>query len=173
MSPSQTKSSLALLLLTLQSLSHVWLWAHGLQHIPLLCPSLSPGICLNSYLLNWWCYLTISSSVVPFSSRLWYFIICVCAKSFQWFLPLGWCHLHIWDGWYFFVTSWTVACPSLVSLGFSRQEWISCHFVLQGFLLTQGSNRHPLHHLHWQAGSLTLVPPGKPQFCIPETNIIL
>ena len=30
-------------------------------------------------------------------------------------------------------------------------------------LLTQGSNLHPLSLLHWQADSLPLVPPGKPQ----------
>ena len=29
---------------------------------------LSPRVCLNSCPLNWWCYLTISSSVAPFSS---------------------------------------------------------------------------------------------------------
>ena len=32
------------------------------------CPSLSPGICSNSYPLSRWCYPTISSSVNPFSS---------------------------------------------------------------------------------------------------------
>ena len=30
-------------------------------------PSLSPGVCSNSCALSQWCYLTISSSVVPFS----------------------------------------------------------------------------------------------------------
>ena len=32
------------------------------------CPSLSPRVCSNSCLLSQWCYLTISSSVIPFSS---------------------------------------------------------------------------------------------------------
>ena len=45
------------------------LWPHGLQHIRLPCPSLSPGVCSNSCPLRW-CHPTISSSVVPFSSRL-------------------------------------------------------------------------------------------------------
>ena len=31
-----------------QSLSHVWLRLHGLQHAMLPCPSLSPGVCSNS-----------------------------------------------------------------------------------------------------------------------------
>ena len=43
---------------------------HGLQQIRLPCPSLSPGVCSNSCPLSWWCHPTISSSVVPFSSRL-------------------------------------------------------------------------------------------------------
>ena len=40
---------------------------HGLQHARLLCPSSSPRVCSNSCPLSWWCYPTISSSVVPFS----------------------------------------------------------------------------------------------------------
>ena len=34
--------------------------------------------------------------------------------------------------------------------------------LLQGIFPTQGSNPHLLRVLHWQAGSLPLVPPGKP-----------
>ena len=34
------------------------------------CPTPSPGACSNSCPLSQWCYPTISSSVVPFSSRL-------------------------------------------------------------------------------------------------------
>ena len=40
---------------------------------------------------------------------------------------------------------------------------MGCHFLLQGIFLTQGSNPGLLNLLHWQAGSLPLVPPGKPQ----------
>ena len=43
---------------------------HGLQHIRLSCPSPSPGACSNSRPLSQWCYPTISSSVVHFSSCL-------------------------------------------------------------------------------------------------------
>ena len=46
---------------------------NGLQHGRLPCPSLSPGIYSNSCPLNEWCYPTISSSVVPFSSGLQFF----------------------------------------------------------------------------------------------------
>ena len=56
---------------SVQSLSHIWLFAtHGLQHARLPCPSPTPGTCSNSCPLSWWCHLTISSSVVPFSSCL-------------------------------------------------------------------------------------------------------
>ena len=46
------------------------LWSHGLQHVRFSCPSLSPGVCSNSGPLSQWCYLTISSSITPFSSCL-------------------------------------------------------------------------------------------------------
>ena len=39
---------------------------------------------------------------------------------------------------------------------------VGCHFLLQGMLLTQGSNPCLLCLLHWQEGSLPLEPPGKP-----------
>ena len=50
------------------SVMSVSLWPHGLQYARLPCPSLSPGVCLNSCPLSWWCHPTISSSVVPFFS---------------------------------------------------------------------------------------------------------
>ena len=43
---------------------------HGLQHARLPCPSPSPEVCLTSCPPSLWCHLTISSSVVPFSSCL-------------------------------------------------------------------------------------------------------
>ena len=42
----------------------------GLQQARLPCLSLSPGVCSNSSPSSRWCHSTISSSVVPFSSRL-------------------------------------------------------------------------------------------------------
>ena len=45
------------------------LWPHGLQHARLPCPS-PTWACSDSCPLNRWCHSTISSSVVPFSSRL-------------------------------------------------------------------------------------------------------
>ena len=46
------------------------LWPHGLQHTRLPCPSPTPRAYSSSCPLNWWCHPTISSSVIPFSSRL-------------------------------------------------------------------------------------------------------
>ena len=43
---------------------------HGLQHTRPPCPSPSPEVYSNSCPLSQWCHPTISSSVVPFSSRL-------------------------------------------------------------------------------------------------------
>ena len=43
---------------------------HGLQCTRLSCPSLPPRVCSDSCPLSLWWHLTISSSVVPFSSCL-------------------------------------------------------------------------------------------------------
>ena len=43
-----------------------------------------------------------------------------------------------------------------------KNTGVGCHFLLQGIFPTQVSNPCLLSLLHWQAGSLPLVPPGKP-----------
>ena len=43
---------------------------HGVHHARLPCPSPTPRAYTNSYPLSRWCYPTISSSVIPFSSNL-------------------------------------------------------------------------------------------------------
>ena len=43
---------------------------HGLQHARLPCPSPTPRACSNSWPSSRWCHPAISSSVIPFSSRL-------------------------------------------------------------------------------------------------------
>ncbi|XDA71986.1 hypothetical protein R6Z07F_002275 [Ovis aries] len=61
------------------------------------------------------------------------------------------------------VTLWTVAtrllCPK-DSPG--KNTGVCCQAIFQGIFLTQGSNKRLLCLLHWQAGFLPLVPPGKP-----------
>ena len=54
---------------------------HGLQHGRLLWLPLSPRIYLKFMSLSWWCYLTISSSVTPFSFCLQSFS---ASSLFQW-----------------------------------------------------------------------------------------
>ena len=46
------------------------LWPHESQHTRPPCPSPTPGVYSNSCPLSRWCHPAISSSVVPFSSRL-------------------------------------------------------------------------------------------------------
>ena len=54
-----------------QSLSHGLLFVTPwTQNTRLPCPSLSPGVCSNSYPLSQWCHPTISSSITTFSSCL-------------------------------------------------------------------------------------------------------
>ena len=46
------------------------LWPHEPQHNRPPCPTPTPGVYSNSCLLSWWCRLTFSFSVFPFSSCL-------------------------------------------------------------------------------------------------------
>ena len=68
------------------------------------------------------------------------------------------CHVRLFE------TLWTVAFQVSLSVGFSKQGYWSrllCPQV-QGTYPTQGLNLCLLWLWHWQAGSLPLVPPGKP-----------
>ena len=60
-----------------------------------------------------------------------------------------------------FVIPWTIQptrllCPWDLP---GRNTGVGCHALLQGIFLTQGSNPRLLFFLHWQAASLSLVPP--------------
>ena len=93
------------------------LWPHGLLHARLPCSSPTLGAYSNSCPLSQWCHPTISSSVVPFSSRLQSFpasgsfpmsqffasggqsigisaSASVLPKNIQDWFPLGWVHLY-------------------------------------------------------------------------------
>ena len=62
-----------------------------------------------------------------------------------------------------FVPPWTVALQAPLSMGFSiKNTGVGCHALLQWIFPTQGLKSHLLCLLHWQLGSLPLVPPGKP-----------
>ena len=64
-----------------------------------------------------------------------------------------------------FVTPWSVACQAPLSMGFSRQEyWSGLPFSSsRGFSQLRDPTNVSYHFLHWQAGSLLLVPPGNPK----------
>ena len=56
-----------------------------------------------------------------------------------------------------FVTLWTAAHQTPLSMRFSRQNTgVGCHFLLQGSLLTQGLKPCHLCLLYWQEDSLPL-----------------
>ena len=55
---------------SVQSLSRVWLRPHVLQHTSLPCSSPTPRAYSSSCPSHQWCHPIISSSVLPFSSRL-------------------------------------------------------------------------------------------------------
>ena len=64
-----------------------------------------------------------------------------------------------------FETSGTVASQDPLSIAFSRQEcWHGLPFPIPGIFLTQQSNLHLLHLLHWQEDSLPLRPLGSPYY---------
>ena len=67
----------------------VWLFAHGLQHTRLPCPSPTPRAYSNSCPLSQWCHPIISSSVVPFSSHLQSFLASGSFQMSQFFTSSG------------------------------------------------------------------------------------
>ena len=62
-----------------------------------------------------------------------------------------------------FTTLWTVARQTPLSMGLSRQEcWTGLPYPPPGDLPNPGIK--PTSLMHWQVGSLSLAPPGKPTF---------
>ena len=76
---------------SVQWLGHVRLHRrpHGLQHARPPCLSPTPGVYSNSCPLSRWCHPTISSSVIPFSSRLQSFLASGCFPMSQLFASGG------------------------------------------------------------------------------------
>ena len=81
----------------------------------------------------------------------------VCAKSLQSCLT---------------IIVWTTGPASLLCPRDSpgRNTGVGCHALLQRIFLTKGLNQRVLHLLPWEAGSLTLAPPGKPILCLSSVQ---
>ena len=63
-----------------------------------------------------------------------------------------------------FVTLWTVAHQAPLSMDSpGKNTGVGYHALLQGIFPTQGLDLRVLCVLHWQADSLALAAPGKPQ----------
>ena len=97
------------------------LWPHGLQHARLPCPSPSHRVCSISCPLSRWCYPTISSFVVPFSSCLQSFL---ASGSF----PMSW--LFPSDG-------QSIGTSALV-FPMNIQDWFPLGLTGLVFLLSKG-----------------------------------
>ena len=112
----------------------------GLQHTESLCPPISPRICLNSCLLSWWWYEGMHAWVLSHFSH-----VQLC------------------------VTLWTAARQAPLFMGFffcgilqtRILEWVVCPLP-RNLPDPRIEPTISYVYLHWQAGSLPLAPPGKP-----------
>ena len=86
---------------------------HESQHARPPCPSPSPGVHSNSWPSSRWCHLTISSSVVPFSS---------CLQSFPASGSFQMSQLFTWGGQSTGVSALASFLPKK-SQGWSLSEW--------------------------------------------------
>ena len=113
---------------------------HGLQHIRLPCPTLSTGVCSNSWPLSQWCHPNISSSVTPFSSgvtpgglslkELVHFMQIIKFTGLELIVEFPCvCVLSHFSCVWLFVALWTAAHQAPLSVGFSRKtrilEWVA------------------------------------------------
>ena len=86
---------------------------HGLQQARLPCPSPTPGAYSNSCPLSQWCHLTISSSVVPFTS---------CPQSLPASESFPMSQVFTWGGQSTGVSA-LASFPPKKSQGWSPSEW--------------------------------------------------
>ena len=107
-------------------------WPQGLQHARSPCPSPTPGVYSNSCLSSRWCQPTISSSVVPFSSRL------------QSFPASG----------YFPMSQFFASGGQSIGVSASVLPIISCRIDWLDFLAVQGTLKSLLQHYSSKASIL-------------------
>ena len=84
------------------------------------------------------------------------FCVCVCVCVCMCVCVLS-CFSHV----QLFATLWSPPGSSVHGDSPGNNTGVGHHALLQGIFLTQGLNLHLLCLLHWQAGSLPLVPCGK------------
>ena len=102
--------------------------SHGLQRPRLPCPLPTPSGCSNSHPLSQWCHLTISSSVVPFSSCLQPFPVRVFSNESPLYIR--------WPKYWSFSLSPSNECSGLISF---RIDWFD-------LLAVQGTLKSLLQH---------------------------
>ena len=112
---------------------------HGLQHARHPCPSPAPRAYSDSCPSSQWCYPTISSSVVPFSSHFQSFPASVSFPVSQ-VLHIRW--PKYWS--FSFIISLSNEYSGLISL---RMDWLD-------LLAVQGTLKSFLQHHNWKASIL-------------------
>ena len=133
---------------SVQLLHHVWiLRPHGLQHASLPCPSPSSRVCSNSCPLSRWCHPTISSSVVPFSSRLQAFL---ASGSF----PVSWLFTPEYWGFSFSISP-SNEYSGLISFRIDWFDFLEVQGTLKSLLQHHTSKASILHHSDFFIGQLS------------------
>ena len=119
------------------------LWPNGLQHARLPCWSPAPRAYSNSHPSSWWCHPTISSSVIPFSSRLQSF---PASESF----PESFLHIRWPKYWSFsFSISPSNEYSGLISF---RMDWLDL-FAIHGTLKSLLQHHSSIHQKHQYVGA--------------------
>ena len=108
---------------------------HEPQHARPPCLSSTPGVHPNACPLSWWCHLTISSSVIPFSS---------CLQSFpnESVLCIGW--PKYWS--FSFSNSPSNEYSGLISFRLDWLDLLAIQGTLKSFLQHHSSKASILQH---------------------------
>ena len=104
--------------------------------------------CCHGQIVSLWSLSGISDNLC-FNRRKYSHHFVTCASPREAWVLSSWLFPTLWD-------------PMDHSLPGSSVHGVGGHFLLQGILLTQGSNPCLLCLWHWQVGSLPLAPPWKP-----------
>ena len=78
--------------------------------------------------------------------------LCVCLRAVSHF-----CCVQL------FVTPWTIACRAPLSMGILQSRILWWVAISSSRGSSQARDQTLLHLLHWQVGSLSLAPSGKPK----------